>query len=139
MIHPWNPWNQLRDRWSTITYRPISSLPGGVLGCTDGHNIYIVDGLTTAERRCVLTHELIHLERGEYTHQSKRIECFIEQEAARRLISFENLLEVDWTQPLEKIADDLWVDEATLEVRLATLSEPERRRLHDRLKASRSA
>ena len=129
MIHPWNPWHQLRDKWSTITYRPISSLPGGVLGCTDGRNIYIVDGLTTAERRCVLTHELIHLERGEYAHQSKRIECAIEQEAARRLIPHENLLEADWTQPLASIAESLWVDETTLRARLHTLHPEQIRRL----------
>ena len=113
---------------------------GNVLAYTDGvENIWILDGLTVAERRCTLTHELIHLERGDTGHQSDKVERLVEREAARRLIPFDNLLEADWAQPLEKIADDLWVDEATLEVRLATLSEPERSRLHDHLKASRSA
>ena len=129
MIHPWNPWHQLRDKWSAITYRPTPSLPGGALGCTDGRNIYIVNGLTMAERRSVLTHELIHLERGEYAHQNACVERLVDQEAARRLIPFENLLEVDWTQPLASIAESLWVDETTLKARLHTLHPEQMRRL----------
>lgn len=121
MIHPWNPWHQLRDKWSTITYRRVPSLPDGVLGCTDGQAIYIVDGLSVAERRCVLTHEIIHLERGECSHQNPRIEKLVEQEASRRLIPYENLLRIDWTQSASAIAEALWVDEDTLWARFHTL------------------
>ena len=141
MIHSWNPWEELRDKWPHVMLHHVTKIDAGdALAYTDGsENIWILDGLTVAERRCTLTHELIHLERGDTGHQSDKVERLVEREAARRLIPLDNLLEVDWAQPLEKIADDLWVDEATLEVRLATLSEPERSRLHDRLKASRSA
>ena len=111
---------------------------GDALAYTDGsENIWILDGLTVAERRCTLTHELIHLERGDTGHQSDKVERLVERDAARRLIPFDNLLEADWGQSLEKIADDLWVDEATLEVRLATLGEAENELLHARIQASR--
>ena len=139
MIHPWNPWEELREHWEHVTLHYAPSLEvSDALAYTDGaENIWILDGLTVAERRCTLTHELIHLERRDEGHQGDKIERLVEREAARRLIPLDNLLEADWAQPLEKIADDLWVDEATLEVRLATLGEAERDKLHERLQASR--
>lgn len=116
-------------------------LPAGLEGVWDPSQktIWLKKRLPVASMACTLAHELIHLERGDTGHQSDKVERLIEREAARRLIPFENLLEVDWGQPLEKIADDLWVDEATLEVRLATLGGAENELLHARIQASRSA
>lgn len=139
MFHPWNPWEELRDKWPhvAIHYLPALDDPDA-LAYTDGsENIWILNDLTVAELRSTLTHELIHLERRDEGHQGDKIERLIEREASRRLISLDNLLEADWGQPLEKIADDLWVDEATLEVRLATLGEAENELLHARIQASR--
>ena len=139
MIHPWNPWEELREHWEHVTLHYAPSLEvSDALAYTDGaENIWILDGLTVAERRCTLTHELIHLERRDAGHQGDKVERLVEREASRRLIPFDNLLEADWGQSLEKIADDLWVDEATLEVRLATLGEAENELLHVRIQATR--
>ena len=139
MSHPWNPWEELRDTWPHVMLHHGTKIGvGDTLAYTDGsENIWILEGLTIAERRCTLTHELIHLERRDAGHQGDKVERLVEREAARRLIPFDNLLEADWGQSLEKIADDLWVDEATLEVRLATLGEDENELLHARIQATR--
>ncbi|WP_207387889.1 ImmA/IrrE family metallo-endopeptidase [Kocuria marina] len=55
-------------------------------GCTDGTAIWLDTHLTTTERRCTLTHELVHITRGHTGHQLPAIEAAVREETARLLV-----------------------------------------------------
>ena len=80
--------------------------------------------LDQVERRCTLTHELIHIERQHIGCQPEVIEERVRAEAARRLIPIDALAAaLSWsTSPLE-VAEELWVTPTVLEDRLASLSD----------------
>ncbi|AYD90928.1 ImmA/IrrE family metallo-endopeptidase [Actinomyces sp. 2119] len=107
-------------------------MPPRTLGLTDGRTIWLSTDQTVAERRCTLTHELIHLERGHHSCQPPRVERSVEAEAARRLIPTERLLAtLSWARSETEAAEHLWVDTATLRARLACLTEAERKRIRE--------
>lgn len=87
-------------------------------------------GLSQAERRCTVTHELVHAERGDTSCDDS-----VHQEAARRLIPLEALAEaaVYHHEDLVALAEDLWVDLDTLRTRLDHLHPAERGYLRQRL------
>jgi hypothetical protein len=58
----------------------------GSAGRTDGVDIWIDDRLDAIEQRCVIMHELIHIERGEGTCQPEYVEMEVRYETARRLL-----------------------------------------------------
>lgn len=98
-------------------------------------SITLAKGLTQAERRSTLTHELIHHERGccAVEHQSKE-EAAVERLAAKRLIGIEALADaMAWSNDPHEVADELWVDVATLQARLTHLHPAERAFLKRRL------
>ena len=76
-------------------------------------------------RRCTLTHELIHLERGPVPTDPigrAREELLVDIEAARRLITLDELVEaLRWTREPNELADQLWVDQPTLRTRMSHL------------------
>lgn len=79
----YNPWCHLPDGAQVIR-TTLAQAPA----YTDGRaTIWLDTGLTQAEARCALTHELIHLEHGHDGHQEPRIEARVRREAARRLVS----------------------------------------------------
>jgi len=89
-------------------------------------------GLTAAQERCTLTHELVHAERGDFgvpeATLDARQELLVEREAARRLISLQALAEaVAWSCHPGEIAEALHVDLGTLRARLEALTDDERR------------
>lgn len=85
------------------------------------------------ERRTVLAHELIHLERGA-TVCDAREEAAVEQEAARRLIPIDELASaLAWTRNVDELAEELWVDAALVRCRMAHLHPSERHYLRRRL------
>ncbi|MCV7210213.1 hypothetical protein H7J75_16250 [Mycolicibacterium canariasense] len=85
--------------------------------------VWLCRRLRQVHRRCTLTHELIHLERGpvpDYLLAAE--ERIVDELAARRLIELPDLMEgLRWTRDPEELADALWVDRSTLNTRMRTL------------------
>lgn len=122
MSSPWHPWRALRQRTDV---RQLWEHEPGLLGswCERTREIRLHPDLSQAERRCTLTHELIHAERGDTSCDES-----VHREAARRLIKIGPLLSAvafygeDWPA----VAEELWVDEDTLRIRLASAHPSER-------------
>jgi hypothetical protein len=122
----YNPWGDLASR-SHISLRWIV---GGRQGCIDfvTSTITLRIGMPRAERRSVLTHELVHDERGPFPRWLRpREEAAVRREAARRLIGIHDLADVlRWAYDLHEAADGLDVDVATLQARFDGLHPSER-------------
>lgn len=102
------------------------------MGCADpaAGTVTITTGMTQAERRSTLTHELIHLERGTATEPRHQLleERYVQCESARRLITIEALIDaLRWSHDEHELAEELWTDVDTVRTRLANLSAAERR------------
>ena len=100
----------------------VAARPPGVKS-----RVWINRILTQVERRCTLTHELVHLERGPAPAEARaraREERIVDVIAARRLIPITALIDAyRWCpagHPAE-LAEELWVDIPTLRTRMATL------------------
>lgn len=119
----WNPWAEAGQRWRQIQIVWWHELPEGVRGLVRDGTIWLCRTLTQAERRCTLTHELVHLERGIPHHVYREMEeRAVDELAARRLIELPDLIDgMRWTQDPTELADALWVDPLTLRTRLQTL------------------
>lgn len=99
--------------------------------CWDSQTITLRPGLTQAQRRSTLAHELVHVERGTFPDIAEaKEEAAVSREAARRLIPWDRLQEAcKWTQNVHELADELWVDEQTVRARLLYLHPSERAQL----------
>ena len=111
----------------------IARLPPGMLGWTDHQamTITLAPGQTQRQLRCTVAHEIGHAERPPfvacYTAMEER---FVDQMAARRLVPVEQLLDAHrWAHNLAELADECWVDEPTILVRLQYLCPSERLKL----------
>ena len=95
------------------------------MGMQRGRRVWLNRVLTQAERRCTLTHELVHVERGVLPLRglaAVREERVVDEISARRLITLAALVDgLRWTRELRELADHLWVDEPTLQTRMDTL------------------
>lgn len=95
------------------------------MGLQRGRRIWLNATLTQAERRCTLTHELVHRERGPVpagAGAAAREERIVDEIASRRLITIPSLIDgLRWTRHPRELAEHLWVDEPTLQTRMATL------------------
>lgn len=92
--------------------------------------------LSQRERRCTLAHEIVHVERGDECRQTAKVETAVHLVASRRLITLEQLAAgLAWTKDQRVLADELCVDDVTLEVRLAHLSLDEQDIVAGRLSA----
>lgn len=95
------------------------------MGLQLGRRIWLARGLTQAERRCTLTHELVHRERGPVPGDpvaAAREEQLVDEIAARRLITTPALVDaLRWTRDPHQLAEHLWVDDPTLNTRMTTL------------------
>jgi hypothetical protein len=131
--HPWRRFSEL-TAWELVW---VDDLPDGKLGRTvwERREVEIMTGLEQAERRCTIDHEVDHILGGPTTH-TVREEARIRDEVARRLIpSIEQLcraMALHHAQA-EMVADELWVDEDTLNTRLSTLTPSEKARLDEQL------
>lgn len=129
-----HPWRYLRDTHPGVLVWHTKTLPPAILGVTDGQDVWLDADMTQAERRCTLVHETIHIERGHRGCQPPAVEASVEREAARRLIPVQALGEaLAWARSEAEAAEELWVDVATLRVRLASLNHFERGYLRRRL------
>ncbi|MFE2994220.1 hypothetical protein ACFXG4_04715 [Nocardia sp. NPDC059246] len=98
---------------------------------TPSGKILIDRRLGQAARRCTLTHEIIHLERGlapRGTRFAAREEQTVRELTARRLITLPALTEaLMWVAPDDPyaLAEQLWVDMPTLRIRLRHITPAE--------------
>lgn len=123
----YHPWRQLQ-RHKQVTVETRADLPPGIDGFTDGARIWLRRGLTQAQRRSVLAHELVHIERGTQ-NVDDREEALVDSIAARRLVTFLDLHDaLRWTQGRVdgETADWCWVDLRTIEARIDSLTDEER-------------
>ena len=96
------------------------------MGVTDGEQIWLHDRLLQVERRCALTHEQVHLERGTQCVDGKE-EQRVRRITAERLIALDDLIPAaQWSADVAEMADTLWVTEDVLRDRIAGLSPVER-------------
>jgi hypothetical protein len=133
----WHPWRRLREL-AHITLHS-ADLPDGALGYTDcTTTIVLTTGLTQAERRCTLDHELVHIERGPAPHWLEaREERTVNEITARRMIPFDALADaMVWSFDDHELAEELWVDVDTVRNRLAALTDEESAELNRRLDAA---
>lgn len=111
----WHPWRALRDQHPDIVVSCQHRLPDRIMGLQRGARIWLCRSLTQVERRCTLSHELLHVERGPLPADpvgAAREERAVDQLAARRLITLPDLvdgLRVHRDDPAQ-LADHLWVD-----------------------------
>lgn len=131
-----HPWRALRE-FTHITLL-WAHLPEGDLGVTDyeAGTITLAHGLDQAERRCTIDHETEHVRRGPVpAWLEPREERAVDRISARRLLP--DIREVAeslaWAHSIAEAADELWVDEATLTVRLESLHPAERAYMKRRL------
>lgn len=122
MFHPWRALHAL-THVVVVWVRPHPAAPAA----TNGIDVVWLDPrLTHVERRCVLAHELVHLEHSHRGCQPAAVEHAVRAEAARRLITLEDLLAaIPWSEHLAVLADELWVTEQVLLDRLAGLTPTE--------------
>ncbi|WP_394940726.1 ImmA/IrrE family metallo-endopeptidase [Psychromicrobium sp. YIM B11713] len=122
MFHPWRTLGSLPHItviWTELEHH--SALTDGV------SKIWLDRRLFQVERRCSLTHELIHIERGHTRRQDPAAELSVRAETARRLIPWEELLRHKrWALSIEELADCLWVTPRVLQDRIDHLSAAER-------------
>lgn len=139
MSHRWHPWRHAAENYPDVVITCHRELPDRVWGMTSFslRKIWLCKRLRQVHRRCTLTHELIHLERGPLPEDPKlaaREERIVDELASRRLIELPHLIDgLRWTRDLAELADALWVDLPTLRTRLETLDPIESAELENAL------
>jgi hypothetical protein len=134
---PWSgydPWIDLAENWPEVEV-VVRPMRGTLLGELRYPVIALRAGTSSAQRRCTLTHEIVHLERGvtDCGPWSGREERRVDVEVAQRLVPVELLVAtvrdgggLDHPGALARLAD---VDLDTWRLRLAGLSRAERAQL----------
>ena len=121
----WNPWRHIGEHYPDVIVDTRVELPGRIWGLTVDRHIWLCRRLDQVRRRCTLTHEIVHLERGPVPTDPvghAREERLVEQLAARRLITIDALADgLAWTRDLHQLAEHLWVDVPTLQARMGSL------------------
>lgn len=129
-----NPWRHLAVHHPGV--RVIwTRIPGATRGFTDGERIWLDDRLTQVQRRVTVCHETIHIERGIIPADSLE-EARVNRLVAQRLISTDQLVDaLRWHRhpSLPSLADNLWVDVATVKCRLDTMPEQEQSAIQQQL------
>lgn len=129
----YNPWRMLARHMDVNTR---ADLPTHIDAVTDGNRIWLRRGLTQAQRRSALAHELVHAERGPVPKFAEaKEEELVEQIAARRLIALDDLAEaLVWHGGVvhADTADDCWSDVTMLRARIRACDSAELEYLHRR-------
>ncbi|WP_280489564.1 hypothetical protein [Nocardia farcinica] len=131
VAHVWHPWRHMRDAYPHIRISCREHLPPDLRAAWTTDGIYLDRALGQAARRCALTHEIVHLERGPVPRNpvlAAAEERIVADIAARRLIPLAALTDAFmWTRPTNHhdLADELWVDVPTLRIRLSGLDRHE--------------
>ena len=131
----YHPWREARSREHLRI--EFTRLPDGRRGCIRGNQVTINTADDQAQRRCTITHELVHDERQVFPRDRvlrAREEATVERIAARRLIMLEQLVDtLRWTREPREAAAELWVDVPMLVAFVRSLTDEERRWLHGEL------
>lgn len=121
----WHPWRHAGEHYPHIHISCRHELPDGVWGLHVGRRIWLCKRLDQVRRRCTLTHELLHLERGPVPMDPMaraREERIVSHLASQRLITLGALVDgLRWTREPHELAAELWVDYPTLEARINNL------------------
>lgn len=129
----YNPWRRLA-RHMSVNVR--AELLLHIDAVADGNRIWLRRGLTQAQRRSALTHELVHAERGPVPQFAEaKEEELVERIAARRLIALDDLAEALVWHGGEVHADtaaDCWSDVTMLRARIRACTTRELEYLHRR-------
>jgi hypothetical protein len=132
--HPWRRFAQL-----TAWRLRFDDLPPGRYGqtCHRTRTVTLARGLSQAERRCTIAHETQHVLRGPVPPHLRLVEELAVDRAVARLLMPDLHRVADalaWAgNDREVAADELWVDDLLLDVRLVAMSPPERALLARRL------
>jgi hypothetical protein len=87
----YHPWRILRSMVH-VSLDWVDDLPPGVLADTDGvGHVRMARWQLQVEARVSITHEIVHLERGDTCGSSDAIEAAVRRETARRLIRLNDL------------------------------------------------
>lgn len=119
----WHPWRTLRDQYPELRVITTRQLPSGIHGLLAGTTIWICATLTQRQRRCALTHEIIHYARSIFPVDAAE-ELIVEKITAIQLIPFSELLAAlrwDRHPDPEQMAEDLWVTIDVLATRINNL------------------
>lgn len=131
----YHPWREARRRPHLVI--EFADLPDDHRGCLRGCRVTINRDDLQAERRCTLTHELVHDERQIFPRDVVLLakeERTVETIASRRLITLEALADtLRWTRHAGEAAAELWVDVPMLVTFIRSLTDEERAWLNDRL------
>jgi hypothetical protein len=121
----YNPWADLAEVDVTVVFEYHPGELGAYSAST--RTIRLDPKLDQAERRSVLTHERIHLERGHVGCQPRRVENSVAREAARRLIKLTDLISALLTvESWDEAADEMHCRREDVETRLASLHPSEK-------------
>lgn len=126
--HPWRAFRRFID-WTLVW----AHLPGDLLGEVDfDTKIVTLDPrITQEERRCTIDHETEHIRRGPVPEWLRpREERAIDRIVAHRLLPSVKMIAdaLTWAEwNLDVAAEELWVDRATLECRLVSMTHPAER------------
>lgn len=121
----------------------ITRLPDDEMGrwIPDRQTIVLDDRLDQAERRCTLVHEMVHHVSGDHAGLAPELaemqERICLERTARLLITTPALADaMRWSPHIDEIAEQLWVDEATVWNRLDHLTAEETAYLRSRIRDS---
>jgi hypothetical protein len=137
--HGFHAWRRMRDLGPSWKLRFTLELDDDEYGYTDWstRTIYLREGLSFEERRCTITHEVTHVERGPASLcHIAREELLVDRRSARLLLpSMKDIADtmVYHHGNYELVSEDLWVDPWMLEVRLSSLWQNERAYLSRRM------
>lgn len=138
--HPWRFLGEHLPHWRVrFVDRHSGVFPVGRLGLTlhHRHEIWLADGMNVADRRCTIAHETGHVLRGPApSWRTLYEEGLVDRQAARLLLPSVRRIghALAWTgADYEAAAEELWVDEDMLNVRLSTLAPREATRLREQL------
>jgi len=132
-----NPWRHLAATHPGLHVDCRADLRPGRMGAwlTTGE-VALSRLLGQAERRCTITHETVHVERGPVSTDPRlaaREEAVVDEIAARRLIPLDDLIDaIRWGQG-NPDCEELWVDLPTLQARVRTLTEAEQAQISEAL------
>ena len=130
----YDPWLDLIENWPEVVVR-IEPMPGRLLGELCYPVIALRADTSPGQRRCTLTHEIVHLERGvrDCGPWLGREEWYVDRAVALRLLPLDLLAQAirqaGGVEDLTEIARQLDVDTATLTMRLSLLTGRERARV----------
>lgn len=114
----WHPWRHAGEQHTNVIIDCTQRLTDGTMGLLGDNHIWLDRRLTQAERRCTLTHELLHVEHPDAG------ETEIEYLTAQRLITTNQLVDAFKWSPhptLEELAEHWWVDQQTAWTRMNNL------------------